>query len=156
MITEKNNIEKICSFYVSDFHLEMIMLPYINDKIDKKANIAIITEKNLTETVQELISKINLTKEKKEKILNLGWTNSGLNTIKIDKKSKGEKIVFIIGSRNYIDNVNKNIEEKIKDIKIKIINCYDLAEIQKDITEIVSQHSKVLNTVEEKELQKNY
>ena len=41
MVVENNKIEKLCCFYVSDFHLEMILLPYINKKIEE--NIIIKT-----------------------------------------------------------------------------------------------------------------
>ena len=70
MVVE-NRIEKLCCFYVSDFHLEMILLPYINKKIEE--NIIIKTERNLEETVNILVSKMNLNEKNKEKILSLGW-----------------------------------------------------------------------------------
>ena len=34
-----NNIEKLCSFYVSDWHLVTMLLPYINKEINENANI---------------------------------------------------------------------------------------------------------------------
>ena len=34
MITKEDKIQKSCCFYASDYHLEMIILPYINKKID--------------------------------------------------------------------------------------------------------------------------
>ena len=64
MVVENNKIEKICCFYVSDFHLEMILVPYINAHINE--NIVIITENDFNETVGILVSKMNLKKENKE------------------------------------------------------------------------------------------
>ena len=63
MIVENKNIEKICSFYVSDFHLEMILMPYINKKLDENKKVIIKTEKNLKDTVEVLISKMNINNE---------------------------------------------------------------------------------------------
>ena len=83
MITKENKTEKICSFYASDYHLEMILIPYINRKLNEQANLKIITERDLSGTVQEVISKINLPKERKREMLNLDW-----NT----KKEKEKKI----------------------------------------------------------------
>ena len=60
MIVNSSKIEKMCSFYVSDFHLEMILVPYISEKIENKEDIKIITEKNLQDTIEVLISKMNL------------------------------------------------------------------------------------------------
>ena len=36
MVTKENKLEKTCSFYVSEYHLEMILVPYINKKIEEK------------------------------------------------------------------------------------------------------------------------
>ena len=35
MVVQDERKERLCSFYVSEFHLEMILLPYINEKIKK-------------------------------------------------------------------------------------------------------------------------
>ena len=47
MIVQNKNIEKMCSFYVSEYHLEMILVPFINKKIEEKENVIINTEYNL-------------------------------------------------------------------------------------------------------------
>ena len=39
----KNTKEKICAFYASDYHFEMISLPYINKRIENKDEIVILT-----------------------------------------------------------------------------------------------------------------
>ena len=57
MIAPNKKIEKRCCFYVSEFHLEMILIPYINEKIEE--DITILTEKNLKQTLEILITKIN-------------------------------------------------------------------------------------------------
>ena len=76
MITKENKLEKTCSFYVSEYHLEMILVPYINKKIEEKYNVEIITQKNLKDTVKTLMDKINLEEQRKNKILNLNWGES--------------------------------------------------------------------------------
>ena len=158
MITKERNVEKMCSFYASEFHLEMIMLPYINRKINEKANIVIMTEKNLKETVEVVISKINLPKDKKNKILNLNWDANDCEKFKKlrNLKNKKELIIFIIGNINYIDNVNKNIENIVSETNSKIIDCYSLIDAENCFKEILENHEKVLNTISEKEIIKNY
>ena len=71
MVVENERLEKTCCFYVSEFHLEMILVPYINEKIEE--DITILTEKKLRDTLEILISKMNLKEENKQKILRLGW-----------------------------------------------------------------------------------
>ena len=52
MVLEEKKIKKICSFYVSEYHLEIMLLPYITKKMSNEEKIAIITEKNLRETLE--------------------------------------------------------------------------------------------------------
>ena len=137
MVVENNKIEKLCCFYVSDFHLEMILLPYINKKIEE--NIIIETEKNLEDTVKILISKMNLNEQDKNKILNLGWNS------KEDKKIEDKSNVIIIGNKKYIEDVNSKIKQAdIKDVTV--IDCYDFEETKDDMDNIVNNYSQNLNT----------
>lgn len=136
MVVE-NKVEKLCCFYVSDFHLEMILLPYINKKIDEK--IVIKTEKDLKDTVESLVSKMNLDIEKKEKILSLGW--NGQNNKEIEDKSN----IIIIGNQKYINNINSEIKERnIKDITI--IDCYNFEDTKDEMDNIISNYRMNLNT----------
>ena len=43
--------EKTCAFYASDYHFEMISLPYINKKLDESKEVIVLTENNLKETI---------------------------------------------------------------------------------------------------------
>ena len=134
MVVESKRKEKTCCFYVSEFHLEMILVPYINEKIEEK--ITILTEKNLKETIKILISKMNLKEENKQKILELGW--DGKN--KIEENSN----IIIVGSRQYITQKNKEIE----DIKVmSILDCYDFEEEKSNINDIIPQYQNTLNTL---------
>ena len=133
----EHKIEKLCCFYVSDFHLEMILLPYINKKIDE--NIIIKTEKDLRDTVEILISKMNLSKENKDKILNLGWNRKEYK--KIEDKSN----VIIIGNKEYIDDINLQIKEKnIKNATV--VDCYEFEDVKDKMENIIDNYSQNLNT----------
>lgn len=137
MVAEDNKIEKLCCFYVSEFHLEMILLPYINEKIEE--NIIIKTDRKLRDTVEILISKMNLNKERKDKILSFDWNGEK------DKKIENESNVVIIGDRKYIEEENnKIIKNNIKDVTV--IDCYNFEDTKKDIDNIINSYSKNLNT----------
>lgn len=137
MVVENNKIEKLCCFYVSDFHLEMILLPYINKKIEE--NIIIKTERDLKDTVEILVSKMNLNQENKEKILSLGW--NGKENKKIEDKSN----VIIIGNKKYIEDINNQIRQtNIKNVNI--IDCYNFEDIKEDMDNIMNSYSQNLNT----------
>ena len=139
MVVENEKTEKIYSIYVSDFHLEMILVPYINEKINNKENVVIQTEKDLKSTLEILMSKMNLKKEEKINILNLGW-------IKGEKEIIENSNIIIIGTKKYIQNIHDKIEKN--HIRCKdIIDCYDFEEIKEEIDNIVCKYNKSLNTL---------
>ncbi len=142
--------EKSCAFYASDYHFEMISLPYISRSMDENKEVIILTENNLEKTVNILISKMNLNEEKRQKLLSLDWNNNDLKKFKeISKKTKADAdmVIFIKGKQNYIQNVNKNIEKWISiDKHIKIVDCYEFFEIEEKIDDIAKQYEKVLGT----------
>ncbi len=134
MIVQNERKEKTCCFYVSEFHLEMILVPYINKKIEE--NITILTEKRLGETVEILISRMNLKQENKEKILSLGW--NGEEVIKENSN------IIIIGSTEFIKEKNKEIESKNV---ISVLDCYNFEEEKNNIDEILKDYNNTLNTL---------
>ncbi len=140
MIVENKNIEKICSFYVSDFHLEMILMPYINKKLDENKKVIIKTEKNLKDTVEVLISKMNINNENKKEIINLGWNNE------YNKEINNDSNIIIIGTEKYIEDINNQINQNnIKDATI--IDCYNFEDVKQDIKKIINEHDSSLNTL---------
>ena len=149
-VMENITKEKSCAFYASDYHFEMISLPYISKGMDENKEIVILTENDLKDTVNTLISKMNLQEEKREKILSLDWNNNDLKKFKeISKKTKEDvdMIIFVKGKQNYIKNINKNIEKwVVTDKHVKIIDCYEFFEIEEKIDEIAKKYDKVLGT----------
>ena len=67
MVVQNERMEKACCFYVCEFHLDMILVPYIIEKINEGINI--LTEKSLKNTLEILLSKINIAEENKNKIM---------------------------------------------------------------------------------------
>lgn len=134
MVVQNERKEKTCCFYVSDFHLEMILVPYINEIIDE--NITILTEKKLSETLKILISKMNLKEENKQKILELGWDG--------EEKIKQNSNIIIIGSKEFIKNKNEELENKNV---LSVLDCYDFEEEKHDMENIVKQYQNTLNTI---------
>ena len=137
LIVENKKIEKICSFYVSDYHLEMVLIPYINEKLSKNEEIEIISEKNLKETVNTLISKMNINEENKKKILELKWDKNE----KIELKDN----MIVIGTKKYLEEINNNIEEKTNNIKV--VNCFNFEEVKGEMGNIIKEYDKSLNTL---------
>lgn len=149
MVKENKKEEKLCLFFASDYHFEMISLPYINENLKQDNNIIIITENDLDGTVNKLLSRINLTKEEKDRITKIDWKNNDLNKfkeIKVANEEDKETIIFVKGRENYINSINKNINNWITTNEVKVIDCYDINEVHDDIRDIAKKYNKVLST----------
>ncbi len=150
MMKKNKRKEKICLFFASDYHFEMISLPYINKKLDESKEVIVLTENNLKETIKTLVSKINLNEDKKVDILKIDWENNDLNKFKKineDIKSKKDMVIFVKGKENYIKNINENIEKWTEKSKnVEIIDCYDMEEISQDMDNIMDQYKFTLKT----------
>lgn len=150
--------EKTCAFYASDYHFEMISLPYINKKMEENKEVIVLTENNLEETMKKLLSNMNLKEGTKEKIFKINWKNDDLNKfkkIKNDIEKNKKMVIFIKGKENYIRNINKNIEKwTAKSNQVKIIDCYDMEEISYKLDEIIDTYKNMLNTTGERKTDK--
>ena len=146
---ENKSKEKLCLFFASDYHFEMISLPYINENLKQNKNVVIVTENNLKETVDKLLSRVNLTEEEKNNILKIDWQNNDSNKLKEIKKANEENkeiIVFVKGKEDYIDNINRNIKSWIYDKEIEVIDCYDINEVHNNVSKIAGKYNRVLST----------
>ena len=152
---KEKTITKLCSFYVSDWHLVTMLLPYINRKINEQEKIAVILEKDIKQNITTLVEKLNL--KNKERILSINWNKKQEIKKQLNSLKENEKIViFINGSEEFIKKQNRKIEiyfqkHLIKN-NIKVINCYDIAQYSGSIEEILDEHDKVLNTSGEREI----
>ncbi len=156
MNNQKSKILKLCSFYVSEWHLITMLLPYINKKINEEVEISTILENNIEENVKTLVEKLNI--KNAEKILKINWKNES-QKIENMIESKKEQLIIVNGNKEFINKANEEIEnylkenkEKLKNVKIKIVNCYEIVEFNGSITEILDNHDKILNTSGEKEI----
>ena len=140
MVLEEKKVKNICNFYVSEYHLEIMLLPYISKKIDNEENITIITEFDLESTLNVVIERINLDKDKKEKIKKIGWNIQNIENIIPNTN------VILIGSKKFINE--KVFELKERQVEnLEIIACYNYNEVKNDMKEIVSKYDGMLNTL---------
>ena len=140
MGVKDKKIEKVYSSYVSEYHLEIMLLPYISKKIDNEENITIITEIDLESTLNVVIERINLDKDKKEKIKKIGWNIQNIENIIPNTN------VILIGSKKFINE--KVFELKERQVEnLEIIACYNYNEVKNDMKEIVSKYDGMLNTL---------
>ena len=145
MITkELNNIEKCC-IYANDFHLEMVLLPFIKENLEK-TKFVILTENNLEYSVKILLDKVNINKEIKNEIFGINWKNNNAEKIENLKNSifNFENITVIIkGSNNFINEISKIVDEFNEDC-LDIIKCYSVEQLNG--SDINLNNCDILNT----------
>ena len=147
-------INKMCSFYVNDWHLTMMILPYIKDKIESNENVIIISNENLENNIRTLLNKLNLKQEIKEKINEIGS-----NIVKeedVKENINAFNNILIVGKEEFINTINKKIEAKITKENINIIDCYEVMDFNKNIEQILRSHEKLINTSGEKNIEEAF
>lgn len=163
----ENNILRICSFYVSDWHLTAMLLPFVEEQVEKNENLHTIFQKSIVHNMKEILSRIKISERTKDKIINVDWKSK--NLIKYSEvrkfmekatRNQTKATIIIEGNRDRIEYINKNIDKwiqkqdkKISRKQIKIINCYEVTEFNENLQEILDKHDKILNTsgIHEKE-----
>lgn len=161
MVYTNDNIKKICNFYVSDWHLAVMLLPYINKEINKGTKITTVFQNNMKNNIETLVRKLNLKNEKE--ILQIDWNtknNSILERYIKENLSGGEENLFIInGDKEYVEKSNEKVIEyigknKTKKNFIKIVDCYEVEQNEEKMYNIIKMHDCVLNTSGEHNIEK--
>ena len=161
MVYTNDNIKKICNFYVSDWHLAVMLLPYINKEINKGTKITTVFQNNMRNNIETLVRKLNLKNEKE--ILQIDWNtknNSILERYVKENLSGGEENLFIInGDKEYVEKSNEKVIEYIgknrtKKNFIKIVDCYEVEQNEEKMYNIIKMHDCVLNTSGEHNIEK--
>lgn len=99
-----------------------------------------MTEIDLESTLNVVIERINLDKDKKEKIKKIGWNIQNIENIIPNTN------VILIGSKKFINE--KVFELKERQVEnLEIIACYNYNEVKNDMKEIVSKYDGMLNTL---------
>ncbi len=134
------NNQKICSFYISEFHLLTILLPYINEKIEEQKEVAVILQNDISGNVTDYLNNVRNLNLNAQKIVEIGWNKSEKENVTNNLEGK---VVIVIGEKDYIEEINKKIELSIN--VEEVLNCYRINDIER-IDKVLSKHNKVLKT----------
>ncbi len=146
MITKEHEVKKYCLFYASDFHLEMILLPYIKENMYKD-KFMIFTEENLSDSMNILLNRTNLNKEEKTLMKKIDWNKKD----EVLPKNLNNHTIIINGSKEYISKINEEIN-KTNPKKINVIDCYSINDESLEPKSIQEKYDDVLNTQNYKNL----
>ena len=139
-MVENVEAQRYCRLYVNDMHLIVMLIPYIERELEKKEKIITILENDLENEIDTIVKKVNLGREKKNKIKRINWKKNLLSKEQIGE-IKGETIL-IKGSYEFIQSVN----EVLKTEDNRVIDCYDIDTFEQNSRTILEQHNAILNT----------
>ena len=138
-------IENVCNFYASKYHLSVVLYEYLRQNTRKE--IITFFEDGISEEIRmiELRAKHHI-KNKVDFNANNDIQNTYIN--------KSKNLVFILrGSNLYLKEANSYIKEELrymKNVKAKIINCYDFEQQRNFMKDIIKGSDKILYTTGEK------
>lgn len=131
--------QKICTFFVSEYHLLTIILPYINKTINEEKDVVVILENDITKSVKKYLKIVDIYAMQEESILNLNWKKENKE---VYEKDLSNSEVFVIGNQKFVKKVNSKLD--VKNTR-KIIDCYYINKLEK-INEIPQNYEYILKT----------
>ena len=138
-------IENVCNFYASKYHLSVVLYEYLRKNTRKE--VITFFEDGINEEIKMIETRA---KHKLKNKVNFASNNDIQNTY--IKPSKN--LVFILkGSNLYLKEANSYIKEELKymkNVKAKIINCYDFEQQRNFMKDIIKGSDKILYTTGEK------
>lgn len=145
-MVENKRLDRICSLYVNQMHLIVMLIPYIEKELEKGNKVVTILEDDLRKEVGTLVNKVNLPKKKKKGLKAINWDRTNLSLEQIENIK--DDVVLVNGSYEFIKDVNRVLNENNK----KVINCFELGVFENNSREILEGHYKILNTLGEKDI----
>lgn len=130
--------KSFCSFYVSEYHLLTILVPYINEQLSNFKNVEVILENDMIEYVKKFLKRNEMFNV--SKIVRLNWKKTKDEDIKLKENTD---IVVVCGNERFIENVNEKLERN--EFSKEIINCFNIESLN-DLENVVKGHDFVLKT----------
>ncbi len=169
MTLDKSNMKKMCSFCVSDWHTATTILPYVKQKTENNEKVISIFEKEIESNIIELLKRMNIDKNTKDKIAKINWKSKDWQKYEqfeyfMEENYTKDISVIVNGNNEYINKINSyvnewveknNIRFKKDNSSINLISCYDLSQDVKQ-ENILPQYEYILNTSGEKKIEKYF
>ena len=138
-------IENVCNFYASKYHLSVVLYEYLRKNSRKE--VITFFEDGINDEMKMVENRANHNLKNK---VNFNSNNNIHDTY----IKQAKNIIFILrGSNLYLREANSYIKEELKymkNVKAKIINCYDFDQQRNFMKDIIKGSDKILYTTGEK------
>lgn len=148
-----NQENKICSFCVNDYHLAVMLVPYIYEAINEGKKIITLFDRDLTETTNKVIATNKRFWENSSILEMVDWEKVRFDKLskKFENAEDGD-IVIVAGNDDFIERINRLLINF--HIKFTIVNCFHISDIAKNENFKISDYKKILNTKGLEEIEK--
>lgn len=132
--------DMICGFYISEPHLTTILIPYIYKQLKDGKKIETFFEEDL----EDIFNSINLKNSFNRAVFkDVDWKK--LRQEELSKKFEEEKdIIIVAGKSNFINHINRLVLNF--HTNFTLVNCFNVKELNQNISGIIEDYGKVLYT----------
>ena len=140
-----NQEDMICSFCVNDYHLAVMLVPYIYEAINEGKKVITFFDRNL----EDIFKRVTLTNKKfweNQEVLNeidLGKTRFDKLADKFENVQNND-VVIVAGKDDFIERINRLLINF--HTNFTLLNCFNISDIAKNENFKISNYSKILNT----------
>ena len=140
-----NQEDMICSFCVNDYHLAVMIVPYIYEAINEGKKVITFFDRSLEEISEKVILTNKKFWEKEEVFKKIDWNKTRFDKLaeKFENVQNGD-IVIVSGKDDFIDRIDRLLINF--HTNFTLLNCFNVNDIAKNENFKISDYSKILNT----------
>ena len=135
----------ICSFCVNDYHLAVMIIPYIYEIKNEGKKVITFFDRNLEDISKKVILTNKKFWEKSEIFDDIDWGKTRFD--KLSEKFENVQdndVIIVAGGDDYIDRINRLLINF--HTNFTLVNCFNINDIIKKESFKISDYSKILNT----------
>ncbi len=140
-----NQEEMICSFCVNDYHLAVMLVPYIYEAINEGRKVITFFDRSLNDISKKVIATNKKFWEKEESLSKIDWDKTKFDKLanKFENVQNGD-VVVVAGKDDFIERINRLLINF--HTNFTLVNCFNVSDIAKNENFKISNYSKILNT----------
>lgn len=144
MKDKETEIQKVCGFYVNDWHFTTMILPYIRKEIEANKKVITFFQNSIKSNIEEILSKMNLNKTFEQRILEINWKQIKQEEIEQTLKLEKENMQMINIVENEDSETGKENMNMTNRLKEEIKENRQMADI------LVKGDNEFIETINEK------
>ena len=140
-----NQENMICSFCVNDYHLVVMIVPYIYEAINEGKRVITFFDRDLDEISKKVILTNQKFWEKEEIFKKVDFRKTRFDRLAEKFENvQNEDIVIVAGKEDFIERINRLLINF--HTNFTLVNCFDISDIAKNENFKITDYSKILNT----------